>query len=61
MAFLGIINYLSKFSPITACICDPLHNLTSSRAVWMWNASYQALYEKTKLLIKDDVCMKFYR
>ena len=26
----------------------------------MWNASYQALYDKTKSLIKDDVCMKFY-
>ena len=26
----------------------------------MWNASYQAMYDKTKSLIKDDICMKFY-
>ena len=26
----------------------------------MWNVSYQALYYKTKSLIKADVCMKFY-
>ena len=32
-AFLGIINYLGKFSPSTASTCDPLCKLTSSRAV----------------------------
>ena len=26
----------------------------------MWIASYQALYDKTKYLIKANVCMKFY-
>ena len=26
----------------------------------MWNISYQAMYERTKSLIKADVCMKFY-
>ena len=40
-AFLGIINYLSKFSPSTATVCKFLQKLTSSKAVWMWNASYQ--------------------
>ena len=32
----------------------------SSRTVWMWNESYQAMYDKTKSLIKADMCMKFY-
>ena len=59
-AFLGIINYLGKLSPSTASICNPLQKLTSSREVWTWEASYQALYDKTKSLIKDDVCMKFH-
>ena len=27
-AFLSIINYLGKFSPGTADVCDPLHKLT---------------------------------
>ena len=26
----------------------------------MWNVSHQALYNKTKSLIKADVCTKFY-
>ena len=59
-AFFGIINYLGKFSPGTADVCDPLHKLTSSKAIWTWNASYQSLFNKAKLLIKSDMSMKFY-
>ena len=59
-AFLGIINYLGKFSPGTTDVCDPLYKLTCSNAVWTWNASYQAVFNKAKLLIKSDMCMKFY-
>ena len=59
-SFLGIINYLGKFSPGTAEVCDPLQKLTSSRTMWMWNASYQQLFDKAKLLVKVEVCMKFY-
>ena len=43
-AFLIIINYLGNFSPGTADVCDPLHKLTSSKMIWTWNTSYQALF-----------------
>ena len=59
-AFLDIINYLGKCSPGTADVCDLLHKLTSSKVIWTWNASYQALFNKAKLFIKSDMCMKFY-
>ena len=59
-ASLGIINYLGKFSPGTADVCDPLCKLMLSRVTWTWNASYQSLFNKAKLLIKSDMCMKFY-
>ena len=59
-AFLGIINYLSKFSPSTASICESLQKLMSSTTIWTWNVSYQAIYNKAKSLIKADVCVKFY-
>ena len=58
--FLGIINYLGKFSPGTAVVCDPLWKLTSSKVTWTWNVLYQQLFTKAKLLIKTDICMKFY-
>ena len=41
-------------------MCDYLHKLTSSKVIWTWNASYQALFNKAKLLIKSDMYMKFY-
>ena len=59
-SFLGIVNYLSKFSLGTAEVCKPLRKLTSSKTTWTWNASYQQLFDKAKSLIKTKVCMKFY-
>ena len=59
-AFLGIINCLGKFSPGTMEVCDPLRKLTSSKVTWTWNASYQSLFVKPKLLIKSDMCIRFY-
>ena len=59
-AFLGIINYLGNFSPRTVVVCKPLCKLTSSKAVWTWNVSYKAIYDKTKLFIKANACMKLY-
>ena len=35
--FIGIVNYLSKFSPVTADISKPFQRLTSMKAEWMWN------------------------
>ena len=59
-AFLGIINYLNKFSVGTSEACELLRKLMSSKATWMWNASYQQLFNKAKSLIKAEMCMKFY-
>ena len=59
-AFLGIINYLSKFSPDTSVVCKPLRKLPLSKTTWTWHASYQQQFKKAKLLIKAEMCMKFY-
>ena len=59
-AFLGIINYLNKFSPGTSEVCESLRKLMSSKATWTWNASYPQLLYKAKSLIKVEMCMKFY-
>ena len=59
-AFLGIINYIGKFSPDTARVCKPLRKMTSCKSSWTWNESYQQIYNKAKSIIKKDMCMKFY-
>ena len=38
----------------------PLCKLTSSKVIWTWNALCHTLFNKAKLLIKSDMCMKFY-
>ena len=58
--FLGIINYLGKFSPRTAELCELLRKLASTKAEQTWNATYQKMFKEAKVVIKEDACMKFY-
>ena len=57
-AFLGIINYLSKFCPSIADICEV--QLTSSKTEWTWNATYKKRFDMAKSIKTEDACMKFY-
>ena len=41
-------------------VCEPLRKLMSSKAMWTWDASYQQRFKKAKMLIKVEMCMKFY-
>ena len=58
--FLGIINYLSQFSPNTADISEFLRKLTLARTEWTWNPTYQKIFDKVKSILEEDVCVKFY-
>ena len=58
-AFLGIIKYLSKLSPRTAEVCIS-EVFTSLKTEWRQNANYQKLFNRVKLIIKEDTCMKLY-
>ena len=58
--FLGIIDYLSNFSPSMAEACDPLRKILLAKAEWMSNTSYQTLFAKAKVIMKEDVWTKPY-
>ena len=45
-SFLGILNYLLKFSPVTAEVCEPLCKPTSDKQTGHKNRTYEDLYEK---------------
>ena len=57
--FLGILNYLSKFLPVTAEVCEPWWKLSQVKAEWSWHGMYQDLYDKANKIVKQDACMKF--
>ena len=59
-SFLGKVNYLSKFSSLTAEVCKPLRRLTSVNAMWTLKRLYQEIYERAKSLVKEDMCMKYF-
>ena len=59
-ALLGMVNYLSKFSPSTMDVCEWLGQLTSSKTEWTWIQTYQKLFDKAKSIITEDTCMEFY-
>ena len=59
-AFIGIINYLGKFSPSTADMFGSLRKLMSVKTEWAWNATNQKMFNQAKVIIKEDACMKFY-
>ena len=60
-AFLGIINYLSEFSPSMADICESLRKLTLAGTKWNWDAKYQNIFDRAKSIIKEDACLNFIR
>ena len=59
-SFLGILNYLIKFSPVSNEARKPLSKPTLVKAEWSWNRMYQDLSDRAKKLITKDSCMKFY-
>ena len=58
--FLGIVNYLSKFSPMTTMVWQPLQKLTSVMEDQTCNRMYQDLYKRANKIVKKYACMKFY-
>ena len=59
-AFVGIITYLSKFSPSKTDVCESLRKLTSAKTKRTWNATYQNIFDKPKSFIKGDPSTTFY-
>ena len=57
--FLGILNYLSKFSLVIAEVCKPL-KAEMVIADWTWNGMYQDPYDRARKIVRKDSCMKFY-
>ena len=60
-SFLGIMNYLGKFSHTSSEVCELLKRLTSSKCEWTWNSTYQSLYKRAETSsLKRLLTMAFY-
>ena len=53
------MNYQSKYSLTNSDIFEPVHRLKSIKLKWMWNKTYQEIYDTAEALKEKDVSMKF--
>ena len=58
--FLGMCNYLSRFTPNLAEIVKPLTELTHGRAVWSWSSQHDKAIKTAKSLIANAATLKFF-
>ena len=54
------MNYLGQFLPSPTKESELLRKLTSSKFKWIWNNSYQNLYDIPKNIIKKNMTRAFY-
>ena len=47
-AFLGLVNYYSKFMPNLASVLHPLYQLLQKEVKFKWTAEIQKAFEKVK-------------
>ena len=58
--FLGMCNYLSRFTPNLAEIVKPLTELTHENAVWSWSSQHDKAFKTAKSLIANTTTLKFF-
>ena len=58
--FLGMVQYLSKFSPRIAELAEPLHNLTKKHAPYVWGPEHNQAFDDIKKEIVQAAILKYY-
>ena len=58
--FLGIVQYLSKFSPRIAEIAEPLRDLTKKHAPYVWGPEHNQAFNSIKREIVQAAILRYY-
>ena len=58
--FLGMVQYLSKFSPRIAELSEPLHDLTKKHAPYVWGPEHSQAFDDIKKEIVQAPILKYY-
>lgn len=59
-AFLGQVQFYSKFLPNLSTTLEPLNHLTQKNVKWEWNSKQHAAFLKVKELLCSDVVLAHY-
>lgn len=59
-SFLGLVNYLNKFSPRLATLTKPLRELTSKKNDFTWSSQEQQAFEEIKKEIGNHTTLRYF-
>ena len=59
-SFLGLVNYLNKFSPWLAALTKPLWDLISTKNDFIWSSPQQRAFEKVKEEIQKTTIHRYF-
>ena len=59
-SFLGMAQYLPRFSPDLSSLSEPLRDLLSHKNIWRWEESHTKAFEELKKLLSDPICLATY-
>jgi transposase InsO family protein len=60
MSLLGFINYLAKFLPKLAEVSQPLRDLTTKNAQFVWSSQHERAFTEVKRLVSNHPVLKYY-
>ena len=60
MSLLGFINYLAKFLPQLAQVSQPLRDLTTKSAQFVWSSLHDRAFTEVKRLVSTHPVLKYY-
>ncbi len=59
-SFMGMINYLNRFSPILAHVSEPLRKLMKHDVEFIWQPEHQKAFQELKHIITDTPVLTYY-
>ncbi|KAK3735267.1 hypothetical protein QZH41_001046 [Actinostola sp. cb2023] len=59
-SFMGMVNYLNRFSPIIAQISEPIRNLMKKETPFIWQTEHQRAFQEIKQAIVKAPILAYY-
>jgi hypothetical protein len=59
-SILGCVNYLSRYLPKLAEVCEPLRRIIEKEAVFMWESQQEEAFKKVKQMLTQAPLLSYY-
>ena len=60
LSLLGFVNYLAKFLPRLSEVAQPIRDLTTKNAVFVWSRQHDEAFEQVKKLVTEHPVLRYY-